>query len=79
MTAAAHSSRGGNATPTEAHEHGWIEDSRHPTSAGFVLYVRCIGCGTRRVDLQERDTLPPRALSTEVPPPGGRHLGYRLW
>lgn len=34
------------------HEHGWRVESRHATSQGAVLYVRCAGCGARRVDLQ---------------------------
>ena len=35
-----------------AHEHAWLVESRHPTSEGIVLYVRCSACDTRRVDLQ---------------------------
>lgn len=48
------------------HEHAWVAESRHPTSDGVVLYVRCTGCDTRRVDLQERPGMPPVALSGEV-------------
>ncbi|MFD2795838.1 hypothetical protein ACFS27_19915 [Promicromonospora vindobonensis] len=50
----------------EAHEHAWTTESRHPTSAGYVLYVRCTACGTRRVDLQGSRTMPPAALSRAV-------------
>ena len=75
MTTAAHGSREWSTTPTEAHEHGWSVESRHTTSAGYVLYVRCAGCGTQRVDLQEGDTLPPRPLSVEVSPPETRSRG----
>ncbi|TKV60498.1 hypothetical protein FDO65_01965 [Nakamurella flava] len=35
------------------HEHGWMIESRHSTSQGWVVYVRCAGCGARRVDVQE--------------------------
>ncbi|MFJ4222668.1 hypothetical protein [Microbacterium sp. NPDC089695] len=48
------------------HEHAWVAESRHPTSEGVVVYVRCGDCGTRRVDLQERPSMPPRALSTDL-------------
>lgn len=50
----------------DPHEHGWRVESRHPASAGWVLYVRCPDCGTRRVDLQERADAPPTAISDEV-------------
>jgi len=49
-----------------AHEHAWLTESRHRTSDGVVLYVRCLDCGTRRVDLQTLSTLPPAALSVEL-------------
>ncbi|GAA1139306.1 MULTISPECIES: hypothetical protein [Microbacterium] len=45
------------------HEHAWLVDSRHPTSEGLVLYVRCDGCGVRRVDVQAHPQTPPVALS----------------
>jgi len=48
------------------HEHSWTTDSRHPTSAGHVLYVRCTGCGAHRVDLQARTDAPPAPLSRAV-------------
>ncbi|HWV48469.1 MAG TPA: hypothetical protein VN035_03350 [Microbacterium sp.] len=48
------------------HEHGWITESRHSTSDGFVVYVRCAGCGARRVDLQRDSTTPPRTMSNVV-------------
>ncbi|WP_053383071.1 hypothetical protein [Leucobacter celer] len=48
------------------HEHGWYVESRHATSTGYVLYVRCGDCGTRRVDVQERFEAPPGALSVEL-------------
>ncbi|PRB60845.1 hypothetical protein [Microbacterium sp. MYb45] len=51
---------------TETHEHAWLVESRHPTGEGVVLYVRCGGCGTRRVDLQSHPHTPPTALSTET-------------
>ena len=57
-----------SATPIDAHEHGWGVESRHVTSAGHVLYVRCGHCGARRVDFQERADLPPVALSAELRP-----------
>ena len=57
--------------PTEtpslsSHEHAWRIESQHPTSLGRVLYVRCLGCGAHRVDLQQRFDDPPAALSREV-------------
>lgn len=48
---------------TDAHEHAWITESAHATSAGRIVYVRCPACGVRRVDLQERDDRPPTPLS----------------
>lgn len=48
------------------HEHSWSTESRHPTSAGYVLYVRCTTCGTRRVDLQGHTEAPPAPLSRVV-------------
>ncbi|WP_243224594.1 hypothetical protein [Microbacterium sp. CIAB417] len=50
-----------------AHEHGWITESRHATSEGRIVYVRCTGCGARRVDLESAGTVPPQALSGIVP------------
>ncbi|AVM02257.1 hypothetical protein C6V83_13625 [Gordonia iterans] len=48
-------------------EHAWTTESSHATSSGRVRYVRCVHCGTRRVDFQEHPELPPTALSAEVP------------
>ena len=45
------------------HEHGWIEESRHPTSEGTILYVRCVGCGSLRVDRHANGSVVPEALS----------------
>lgn len=53
-------------TPTGTHEHGWNIESRHLTSVGYILYVRCNACGTRRVDLQEDVGLPPSPLSNAI-------------
>lgn len=50
---------------TAPHEHAWLVESRHNTSEGIVLYVRCASCRTRRVDLQPNPLVPPAALSTE--------------
>jgi hypothetical protein len=53
--------------PTTApHEHAWLVESRHPTSEGVVLYVRCTACGARRVDLQSHPHVPPTAMSAEL-------------
>ncbi|MFC8801149.1 hypothetical protein ACFT2C_25745 [Promicromonospora sp. NPDC057138] len=49
------------------HEHSWATESRHPTSAGHVLYVRCTACGIRRVDLQAHGDTPPAPLSRALP------------
>jgi hypothetical protein len=48
------------------HEHGWDTESRHPTSEGTVVYVRCVHCGVRRVDLQDHPLLPPRSLTQAI-------------
>ncbi|WP_200847036.1 hypothetical protein [Microbacterium sp. 18062] len=53
---------------TSEHEHAWRTESAHTTSEGRVLYVECVACGTRRVDLQPHTGLPPTALSTMVAP-----------
>ena len=52
--------------PGARHEHSWATESRHPMSAGHVLYVRCTACGTRRVDLQGHRETPPAPLSRTV-------------
>ncbi|WP_217181997.1 hypothetical protein [Streptomyces sp. AC495_CC817] len=51
---------------TTTHEHAWLVESRHPTSEGTVLYVRCADCGTRRVDLQTHPQTPPAAVSATI-------------
>lgn len=51
---------------TIRHDHGWHVESRHLTSEGLVLYVRCVGCGALRVDVQGNQGLPPAALSREI-------------
>ncbi|CAN7439593.1 hypothetical protein LJR042_002845 [Microbacterium maritypicum] len=50
----------------ETHEHAWLVESRHPTSEGVVLYVRCTACDTHRVDVQAHSQMPPAALSGEL-------------
>jgi hypothetical protein len=52
--------------PETQHEHSWATESRHPTSAGHVLYVRCTACGIHRVDLQAHRDTPPAPLSRVV-------------
>jgi hypothetical protein len=54
------------ALPLAPHEHAWLIESRHPTSDGIVLYVRCATCATRRVDLQRHPQMPPAAISAEL-------------
>lgn len=49
--------------PLTEHEHAWIIDSRHPTSEGVIAYVRCVSCGSRRVDLQTHPQQPMTALT----------------
>ncbi|WP_245579895.1 hypothetical protein [Brevibacterium album] len=56
-----------------AHEHGWRVESRHATSEGWVLYVRCGECGVRRVDLAKHPGAVPAALSVEVGAEEMRH------
>ncbi|MFD6141548.1 hypothetical protein [Promicromonospora sp. NPDC060271] len=48
------------------HEHAWATESRHATSAGYVVYVRCTACGSRRVDLQGHRETPPAPLTRVV-------------
>lgn len=48
------------------HAHAWRTESRHLTSEGWVLYVRCV-CGVRRVDRQGYAEAPPTALTTAIP------------
>lgn len=49
------------------HEHGWRVDSRHSSSEGVIVYVRCAECGAHRVDLQPHPDIPPAALSVALP------------
>lgn len=58
------------------HEHGWIVESRHWTSEGQLLYVRCVGCGVRRIDILHEPETPPAALSRETPPAEHRRADY---
>ncbi|WP_101848533.1 hypothetical protein [Zhihengliuella sp. ISTPL4] len=60
------------ASPTDTHEHAWLVESRHPTSEGIVLYVRCVECDSRRVDVAVHARVPPAALSRAVVMPSGR-------
>jgi len=55
-----------SATQGASHEHAWVTESRHPTSEGEVLYVRCAGCRAQRIDLQRRRDAPPIALSKPI-------------
>ena len=48
------------------HEHAWVVNSRHPTSEGVIAYVRCIDCGSHRVDLQTHPQQPMTALTRET-------------
>ncbi|MGW8484610.1 hypothetical protein ACWGJP_15885 [Microbacterium sp. NPDC055903] len=54
--------------PVHIHEHGWIVESRHATSEGRILYVRCADCGARRIDLEAHPAAPPLALSRPLAP-----------
>ncbi|MEU4384197.1 hypothetical protein [Promicromonospora sp. NPDC023805] len=53
-------------TQETRHEHSWATESRHATSAGYVVYVRCTACGSHRVDLQGHRELPPAPLTRVV-------------
>lgn len=61
-------------SPVAAHEHGWATESAHCTSEGRLLYVRCLGCGARRVDLQSSPCVPPGAVSVPTAPASAREL-----
>ncbi len=65
-----------SAPPATACEHAWITESRHRTSQGVVVYVRCACCPARRVDLCGEDGMPPSAASRVVGgiPPVPRRL-----
>ncbi|SDH53039.1 hypothetical protein [Agrococcus jejuensis] len=54
--------------PIAVHEHGWATESQHATSEGVVRYVRCAGCGSRRVDVEPAGAAPPMAASAVVGP-----------
>jgi hypothetical protein len=54
------------AAVTREHEHAWTTESRHRTSEGELLYVRCTGCGARRIDLQSQPEHPPTALTRPI-------------
>lgn len=51
-------------TAPMAHEHFWLTESRHSTSEGIVVYVRCGACTARRIDLRPSSAAP----STSLPP-----------
>ncbi|MDR6867624.1 hypothetical protein J2Y69_002228 [Microbacterium resistens] len=50
----------------QEHEHAWLTESRHRTSQGELLYVRCTACSARRVDLLPSSGLPPTAASRVI-------------
>ncbi|MFD5226606.1 hypothetical protein ACFWHT_13385 [Microbacterium sp. NPDC058342] len=50
-------------TQPPLHEHAWSVESAHRTSQGEIVYVRCDGCGVRRVDLRTVAGTPPTAQS----------------
>ena len=64
--AAARVTRAPGAAPAAACEHAWITESRHRTSQGVVVYVRCACCPARRVDLLGEDGMPPSAVSRAI-------------
>lgn len=49
------------------HEHGWYTESSHRTLEGVIGYVRCAGCGARRIDLVAAPGDVPAATSVIVP------------
>lgn len=69
MTATEHNTYARYTRPGAIHEHAWLVESRHSTSAGLVVYVKCGTCKTRRVDIQDRVESPPTAVSKEVATP----------
>jgi allantoicase len=58
------------ATLGPGHEHGWVTESKHATSLGEVRYIRCPGCGVRRIDLLAPGELLPEAASRVTPSAG---------
>lgn len=56
-------------TASSAHEHGWLTESRHPTSEGTLRYVRCGACGIRRVDVQPAGAVTASALTRDIGQP----------
>ncbi|MFS0733524.1 hypothetical protein ABC304_16190 [Microbacterium sp. 1P10UB] len=54
------------------HEHAWVTESTHATSAGRVRYVRCIACPARRIDLDPVASSPPAAITQIVGEAGRR-------
>lgn len=54
------------AAPASVHEHAWLTESVHATSAGRVRYVRCTGCAARRVDLDPVSPAPPVSMTRPI-------------
>lgn len=66
LTSAQETSAQERSTQETRHEHSWATESRHATSAGYVVYVRCTACGSHRVDLQGHREMPPAPLTRVV-------------
>ncbi len=69
MSTSPHLRAPGVPAPGAPHEHAWVAESRHVTTDGVVLYVRCTACAVRRIDLQAVTEMPPEALTRSI---GGR-------
>jgi hypothetical protein len=67
MLTSSPSPRPGTAPTVDPHEHGWTTESAHRTSEGAVVYIRCVDCGVRRVDVRTGHQDPPTALSRVLP------------
>ncbi|WP_285027128.1 hypothetical protein [Plantibacter sp. ME-Dv--P-122b] len=49
--------------------HAWATESAHTTSEGSLRYLRCIACGSRRVELRPYDDAPTVPVSRRDIPP----------
>jgi len=58
------------AVQAATHDHLWAVRSRHPGSEGVVLYEKCEGCGSWRIELLEDRYLLPEVLHAPRGPRG---------
>jgi len=57
-----------HASSVPPHHHSWTTESSHATSEGRVHYLRCDGCGIRRVWIHPASPDAEVRTSRDVPP-----------